>query len=105
MENKLVELKVCKDHFDKSNNFKIEGVRMSVALYQGYNKEDDGIYYGSQECAIIKNNYTEADVAHREHMKNYTPLKNGQEVLIDGKVYILKINGDYSNCCVFIEKQ
>lgn len=98
------ELKFSRDTFDYENNFKVEGVSGDVSLRKGYNTEDDGIIYGLQGGVMIKSHYSEQDKKHRERMNNYVPIKNGEEVLIEGKVYKANIKGNYSDCVIFEPK-
>lgn len=98
------ELKFSRGTFDNENKFRVEGVRGDVSLKNGYEKEGDGILWGMQHGTLIKSFYTDEDKAHTERMKNYHPIQDGEEVSIDGQVFVARILGNYSDCVIFDPK-
>ena len=68
---------------------------------QGYEKEDDGIYWGMADTIIIKDSYTQADRDEKKRIRESEPVENGEIVMIDGAEYRARVLGDFSNCVVF----
>lgn len=97
-------LNIARHSFDNENKFRVAGIRGDVSLYSGYNRIDDGILWGMQNAGLIKAHYSEADKPHRNRMNQYEPIKNGEEVKIEGKVYVARILGNYSDCVIFDPK-
>ena len=93
--------------FDQDNTFVIEYTNprrtqtMDAKLFQGYQKDDDGIYWAMQRSACLKSHYTEKDSEERARLNASTPVRNGDIVLIDGKQYKARVLGNYSNCAIF----
>ena len=72
-----------------------------ASLYKGYEKEDDGIYWGLASGAMVKSSYTQADKDESKRLREEDPVENGDIVMIDGDEYKARVLGDYSNCVVF----
>ena len=105
----VMELKVAVDNFDQINTFVIE-VRgrldtntLKCQLRKGYRKADDGVYWALSISPIVKDFYTEADKAEKARLRNESAVHNGDTVMIEGKLYIAKVLGAYSDACVFKE--
>lgn len=103
-ECKMRELKLTKHTFDYENKFRVAGVSGDVSLKSGYNKEDDGILWGLQGGVMVKSHYSQEEKEHRQRMNKMEPLINGEEVMINGKVHIARILGNYSDCVMFDPK-
>lgn len=96
---------------DQVNTFRIvhfnrvlkRDTNLTVALMQGYDKQDDGIFWGMQIGAMVKAHYTEADRAESHRLMTETPVRHGDVVEIEGKMYRVNVLGDYSNAAVFEE--
>ena len=95
------------DSFDQENTFIVETQgfrrmkRMVVRLMQGYDRKDDGIFWGLQCSACLKAEYTKKDYAERYRLAEMTPVRKGDIVLINGEQYKANVLGDYSNCTIF----
>lgn len=95
------ELKLSEDTWDYKNMFRVAGVRSDCSLHRDKIKTGDGIYWVMQHGAMLKSNYSAAEVLHTARMNKMKPLHQGEVVLIDGEKYKIKIAGDYSDCAVF----
>ena len=73
----------------------------TVSLYQGYDSEDDGIYWGLAHGAMIQCSYTEGDIAEKKRIREDDPVEHDEVVMIDGEEYIAEVVGDYSTCVRF----
>ena len=95
------------DTFDQDTTFVIETKgfrrmkRMTVRLMQGYDKRDDGIFWGMQCSACLKAEYTAKDYEESARLNSMEPVRHGDTVTIEGKQYKARVLGDYSNCAVF----
>ena len=56
----------------------------------------EGLYI-LQTGTMLKDCYTERDVAERTRLNAMTPVRTGDIVLVEGKQYQVKILGDYSD--------
>ena len=74
---------------------------IEVSLYQGYQTEDDGIFWGLKRSVCLSSSYTQSDIDYRDRLNNMETVKNGEIVLIDGKQYKTRVLGDFSNCAIF----
>ena len=68
---------------------------------QGYEKEDDGIYWGMADTIMLKDQYTQADKDEKKRIRESDPVVDGEVVMIEGKPYKAYVLGDFSNCVVF----
>lgn len=105
-KNRGVSMKTLyfsKDTFDNENKFRVAGVSGDVSLQKDYETKGDGIIWGLQNGIVIKSHYHESDYAHRERMNKYTPITDGEIVLIEGKQYRARIKGNFSDCVIFDE--
>ncbi len=73
----------------------------TAALYKGYEKADDGIYWGLASGSMIKSSYTQEDKDEKKRLREEDPVEDGDIVMIDGDEYKARVLGDYSNCVVF----
>ena len=73
----------------------------TVCLMQGYEKENDGIYWGMADSVMIKDAYTQADKDEKKRIREEDPVEHGDIVIIDGDEYQARVLGDFSNCVVF----
>jgi hypothetical protein len=87
--------------YEGEHDFRVEGIRGNVALFQGMEKEDDGIYWGLQRASVLKAYYSESDKAYSQRMRVMEPIKNGEVVEINGDQYRTIVIGNYSNCVQF----
>ena len=95
------------DNFDTLNSFNINNGRSIVkaVLRRDYEKKGDGIYWALASGACLKSSYSEADIAERERLNSEDPLEHGDEVMIDGAVFIVRVKGSYSDCAIFDKAQ
>ena len=95
------------DSFDQDNTFTIEVVkprrtlRITGKLFQGYQTDDDGIYWAMQRSACLKSNYTAKDEEERQRLTTMEPVRHGDVVLINGLQHRVRVLGDFSNCAIF----
>ena len=98
------------DGFDKINSFGIEYKNWrgqkdvkGVYLMQGYQKDDDGIYWAMSRTVCLSSNPSQTDVDEIDRIYNNPPVVDGELVLIDGEVYKTRLikGGDYSNTAIF----
>lgn len=90
--------------FDQDNTFPVtapRGLPMTCALHQGYDKEDDGVYWAMQIGVSIKSHYTDKDRAEGARLNAMKPLAQGEIVEIDGARYSTRILGNFSNAAIF----
>ena len=73
----------------------------TVCLMQGYEKENDGIYWGMADSVMIKDSYTQADKDEKKRIREEDPVEHGDIVIINGDEYQARVLGDFSNCVVF----
>lgn len=59
--------------------------------------EDEGRVFIMKHASVLKDHYTEADREYSRKMNAMTPLRDGDEVLYDGKPHKVKILGNYSD--------
>ena len=101
---KMRTLTLSTGSFDQINTFTVfskRGLPTRASLYQGYEKEGDGIYWAMQKGACLRSHYSDADKAETARLSREAALMNGEIVLIDGKQYKTRILGNYSNCAIF----
>lgn len=89
------------DYTKDALKFRVEGVPGDVSLFQDKEKKGDGIYWGLQHGSMLKSYYSPEDIAHSKRMQEIAPIKDGELVIIAGEIYRCKVNGNYSDCCVF----
>lgn len=102
--DRLPELTTAADTFDRSADFKLalkNGRTIICRLMQGYNTCNDGQLWAMQRSGTLKDSYTAEDAAWVERMKTIEPIGNGAIVKIAGKLYTVKILGDYSDAALF----
>lgn len=89
-----------RDTFDQDNTFTFEVVKRGLARVRtGYLFKDDasGKVYILQNGACIKSHYTDKDRAEQARLAAMTPVRDGDEVEVDGVKYAAKILGDFSD--------
>ena len=96
------------DSFDKEHTFGIEYKNWrgdldvkGVYLMQGYQKDDDGIYWAMSKTVCVSSHYSEAERAEIDRIYNNEPVRDGEIVLINGEQYKTRVLGDYSNTAIF----
>ena len=96
------------DSFDKEHTFGIEYKNWrgdldvkGVYLMQGYEKDDDGIYWAMSKTVCVSSHYSEAERAEIDRIYNNEPVRDGEIVLINGEQYKTRVLGDYSNTAIF----
>ena len=96
------------DSFDKEHTFGIEYKNWrgdldvkGVYLMQGYEKDDDGIYWAMSKTVCVSSHYSEAERAEIDRIYNNEPVRHGEIVLINGEQYKTRVLGDYSNTAIF----
>jgi hypothetical protein len=93
-------------------NIKLSGIIGKCYLFQASTDEsfknsrkrpDDDKIFILQTGSILKSHYTEQDYAEQNAFNALDPLQNGQQVIVNGKNYIVKINGNYSDAGYLVE--
>lgn len=101
-------LKLSTGTFDQDNtfgvevkNWKGEPTVIKCSLHLGFKTEDDGIYWAMQKSAMVKSSYTQEDSDETARVYSMVPVRNGDEVKINGEMYVAKVNGNYSDAVIF----
>lgn len=96
-------LTLSRDSFDQDNTFTIlvKGYKRMKNITASLHHHDECGYYALKESVCLKDQYTEKDVEESRRLQAMDPLKDGEIVTIDGNMYTVKVNGDYSDCAVF----
>ena len=101
------ELKLSTGSFDQVNTFNVVApgkyYPMRCALHRGYHKRDDGVLWVMQHSTVIKDSYSDEDRAESARLRSEGPLVYGDQVMVEGKVYTLRVLGDYSDCAILDE--
>lgn len=74
---------------------------LTASLHRDYQMEGDGVLWAMQRNACIKSCYSDAGRAEAERLSTMLPIGSGDIVMIEGKQYKVKVNGDYSDCAIF----
>jgi len=93
-------LTLSESTFDQTNTFRCDGVRGTCSLRRDYQKKGDGILWIMLHAGCLKDSYTAADSAERERLNASTRVANGETVKVLGRMYRVKINGNYSDAGV-----
>jgi hypothetical protein len=103
----MTTLNLSTGSFDQDNTFIIEVKgyskmkRMNVSLLQGYQTEEDGIYWGLQGAVCLQNEYSAKDLEETKRLNEMTPIKHNDIVTINNEEYKVKVLGDFSDCAMF----
>lgn len=95
------------DTFDRNNTFVIEivkprrTIRVDAGLYRDYQKQGDGIIWAMKRSATLQASYSEEQLQERARLNAMEPVRNGDTVLIDGRLYKARVLGDSSDCAIF----
>jgi hypothetical protein len=73
------------------------------SLHRDYKEQGDGILWVLQSASVIAASYSEDELDERARLHSETPVKHGDHVLVDGKVYFVRVLGNYSDCAVLDE--
>lgn len=96
----MTVLNFPRDNFDQDNTFTFayRGARGIERTATGYlfDGEEEGLYIMKQS-ACLKDQYTDADRAESARLNAMTPVRDGDEVTLNGKQYRVKILGNYSD--------
>lgn len=85
----------------QGNNFVIRDLREFDTMYQ-----DDGSYFGSKKTVYLQAVYDKKDAQERKEWDEAPVLKNGDNIWIDGKLFVLVVKN--LNACdgiAFITKE
>jgi hypothetical protein len=98
-------LTVAIDNFDQVNTFNIEyvGTRGVLRTLTASLRNSGGEFWALKNSASLKDSYTYADNVERNRLALEAPVKNNDVVLISGKQYKVRVNGNYSDCATFSE--
>lgn len=95
------ELTFPVDTFDQDATFPFEYLNYKnlpfVSTAYLFNSEKEGKIYIMQKNACIKAEYTEKDYQESKRMKEETPVRNGDKVVVGSNVYLVTILGNYSD--------
>lgn len=101
------KLNVAIDNFDSANSFNVEvqgrsGVlNKKCSLRRDFVKQGDGILWALSSGAVLKDVYSDADIAERQRLNSESALKHGDIVEIEGSLYKVRVKGNYSDCAIF----
>ncbi len=106
-------LKFPVDNFDQTASFRFSfglSFNKGETTRRGYLFKDDGIngdgtIYVMQSGAMIKSSYSAEDVAERNRLNASEPVKQGDQVEIDGVWYTVGKLGDYSDAGKLIKNE
>lgn len=97
--------------FDQQNTFnlvvtkKLHNRDISItkvcSLMRDYQTKEDGVYWALSAGSCLKAQYSDADRQEQARFKISTPIKNGDNVMIDGAIYRVRVLGDYSDAAIF----
>lgn len=98
-------LTVAIDNFDQVNTFNVEyvGTRGILRTLTASLRYCDGEFWALKNSACLKDSYTDADDQERNRLASESLVKNNDVVLINGKQYKVRVNGNYSDCATFSE--
>lgn len=82
-------------------NYKGLMTHVDCSLRCGYDKVDDGIYWGLNGGTMIASSYSADEIAERKRLASEPHLQDGETVEIDGDLYIARVKGQYSNAVIF----
>lgn len=100
-KSKYKTLEVSRSVTDYERKFRIEGVQGDISLKKDKIKEGDGLFWGLKSGTMVQAHYSADQIQHKENMKSVVPIKDGEKVIIEGKMYKTKINGNYSDAVEF----
>jgi hypothetical protein len=90
-----------RDNFDQDNTFTFayKGYKGAERTATGYlfNSVDEGVVYIMKQSAVLKDHYTPADIAESARLAAQTPVRTGDTVTVNGRTYLAKIIGNYSD--------
>lgn len=102
-------LTISTDSFDQVNTFNVQinsrkGLQ-NITGYVGYYKHEDGKeeFFINQASVCLKAVYTDADRAENARLRTEKPVVDGETVLINGRTFKVKVNGNYSDCGTLTE--
>lgn len=76
-------------------NYKKQAVRAEGYLF--YDEQNDEMFL-MKASSMIKGHYTDADIAHTNRIyRGEQVVRNGDKVSVNGKLYTVKILGNYSD--------
>ena len=112
MQTKQMTIRVLEtkeDTMDNSANFPVEYVgfkgrvtRTEAYLFDARDcRQHPGIFV-MQRSACLKSHYSAADIMHQEEMNSQEALTQGSIVMYDGELYMVKINGNFSDMGVLV---
>ena len=96
----MLTLNFPRDNFDQDNTFAFayEGARVErKAAGYLFNSADTGVIYIMKKSACLKDSYTDTDLAEARRLAAQAPLRTGDVVTVDGKQYLVRILGNYSD--------
>jgi hypothetical protein len=100
-------LTLATGNFDQINTFSVEVqtrrglTQLTCQLRRDYHKQGDGVYWALNRGGVLKDVYSDADRAETGRLASEQPVRNGDVVQIDGKLYTAKVLGVYSDACIF----
>ena len=98
----VTELKIPTSNFDKEARFAFEYLNYKKQPTRGegylfYAKDEDQMYL-MKAAGCIQGSYTDAERAHIDRIyRGEQVIRNGDKVSVDGKIYTVKILGNYSD--------
>ena len=103
MTNTTRELKLLTNTFDRDNTFSVDLPRLAgfrCSLHRDYKVRGDGILWVMQHASMICSSYSEEQVAEIDRLKTEPKLRNGEVVTVEGKLYRVRVLGDYSTAAL-----
>lgn len=101
-------LTLSTDSFDRINTFNIslptkrnpEDRMTGCSLHRDYRVAGDGVLWAMNAGSIISSSYSPAEIAERNRLNAEAPVKNGDIVEVEGKLYRMRVLGRYSDCAI-----
>jgi hypothetical protein len=97
-------LRLNEGNFDHANTFCFAEIPYNrpCSLYCGYMSSDDGIYWAMLHASCLASSYSGEELNERKRLSSGEhTIANGETVLINGKQYIARFKGEYSDCATF----
>jgi hypothetical protein len=96
-------LKLSTSNFDQDNTFRLASVKYSTcSLHKDMKTQGDGIYWAMQHGGMLKDHYTDKDREEKARLQDpANQIANGEQVIIEGKVHVCRVLGNYSDAAIF----
>jgi hypothetical protein len=89
--------------FDRTNSFNVNVGRpipRKASLHRDYKVAGDGVLWIMQHAGYIASSYSQSEIDERGRLASEQPVAHGDPVQVDGKKYIVRVLGDFSDCAI-----